>query len=330
MAARLDKNEEFMNDRNSGSIENEVIEIAIKRNPCPKCQGERRFICHCPKKEDGEGENAGGKYEKKEDESKGELPFSAMSFKEFDQLPNGWRKLTAEGKFKEAAEAIVSYLSEAKSLTNYEKCLLHWHAGQEFAKCGETNQAIAHFNLAGQEKDEMIKIFGPAAEHYLLATIAFLERDREQLENQFKAIMAIPMHEYPHSNVVLVPGRVHDMLTYLDEKNYEQIFSLKPSLAPLPDRTEWFQINAQNMMEEGCLVGAYRSIFEKAHEVLQSRSGRSTLISRPPAEDSYPRAKQDNMSSASNVASDDAKTDEPIKSKYSSLPTPFRHRLTKE
>lgn len=182
--------------------------------------------------------------------------YNKMTFHEFDQSENGVRKLIKAKKFEEAAVAITNYLSNVKDLTSYQKCLLNWHAGQTYAKCGKNDLAIHYFNLAAKEQDEMIKIFGPAASYYYEATVAFLNKDRVLLEKQLQEIMKIPIKDYPLSNVVLVPGLVHDMFENFNA-SYSNLPDI-PSLPPLPAQNSWSRIEAKTMQEEGIMVFEYR------------------------------------------------------------------------
>lgn len=199
------------------------------------------------------------------------LPFTLMTFHQFDQSENGVRKLIKEKRFEEAAVAITHYLSDVKGLTAHQKCLLNWHAGQTYAKCGKNDLAIHYFNLAAQEKEEMIKIFGPGANYYYQATLAFLNKDRKLIEKQLQEIMKIPIKDYPPSNVVLIPGLVNTML-----QNFDATYSGLPdiqNLPPLPGQNSWYRIEAKSMQEEGQKVFEYRVKVE-LEKMLQSTNDR--------------------------------------------------------
>lgn len=185
-----------------------------------------------------------------------ETDYINMTFEEFDQSPNSYcRKLTAAGKFEEAALAGVDYLTKnANRLNPYQKCVMRWHVGQGYATCGKKDLAIEYFNLAGEDKDNMAKLFGPAANAYHKATVAFLNHNRELVGQLFQESMMIQMKDYPHSNVVLIPGRIHDMYENLD-KSYQDVFKMDPSLPPHLGENGWYIIKANSMQEEGEKVG---------------------------------------------------------------------------
>ena len=97
---------------------------------------------------------------------------------QFDQTKNGWRKLDSEGKFIEAAELIAAYVkqNQAQITSNPTIQTLYFHAGQEYAMVGEARyeEAITYFRRAYKGKPEW--------DAYVEGTIAFLRRDKTQLE----------------------------------------------------------------------------------------------------------------------------------------------------
>lgn len=187
-----------------------------------------------------------------------------MKYDEFDQYMRSNHSspgLNNAEQFEKDALTLLHYLQDAANLSDTEKCLLHWHAGQDYAKSGQKDLAILQFNLAGEYKNEMIVIFGPAANAYQKATIAFLNKDKESIGHQLQECMTIPITEYPHTNVVLVPGRIHDMYNHPDA-TYDEIFSMKPTLPPLSGKHDWFKIHVTAEQSEGQIVGAYRRDLE--------------------------------------------------------------------
>ena len=183
---------------------------------------------------------------------KSQTELSKMTYQEFDD----YMRSDDRGTPEEAAIATINYLSGAEHPpTGFQKCLLCWHAGQDYAKSGQNELAVRYFNRASESEKEMTEIFGPAATPYHKATIAFLEKDRDSIGQQLQAVMSIPIKDYPLTNVVLIPGRIHDMYENLD-KSYDAIFKMAPSLPPLSGQHDWHQIKAI-AAEEGAVVGAY-------------------------------------------------------------------------
>ena len=98
----------------------------------------------------------------------------------FDSDTCCWRQLSVQGKHAESADLIVAYLHTHKNTQNPHS--LRWHAGQLFAKAGDTTQAIRYFRktyswfytLGGEEGNTW----------YLFAkgNIAFMQRDKQKLE----------------------------------------------------------------------------------------------------------------------------------------------------
>ncbi|OAI48811.1 hypothetical protein AYO45_00620 [Gammaproteobacteria bacterium SCGC AG-212-F23] len=190
--------------------------------------------------------------------SKSRSDLSKMTYLEFDQYMRSGKG----GKGEQAALLLIHYLSDAKNLTNSEKCLLHWHAGQDYAKAGKNDLAIHQFNLASEEKETMSKTFGPTANAYYKATIAFLKKDKETIGKHLQEILAIPMKDYPPlSNLVLLAGRVHDMYEH-PEYTYDQIFAMNASMPPTSDKKNWHLIKASGKPGEDP-IQAYRDILEK-------------------------------------------------------------------
>jgi len=190
--------------------------------------------------------------------SKSRSDLSKMTYLEFDQYMRSGKG----GKGEQAALMLIHYLSDAKNLTNSEKCLLHWHAGQDYAKAGKNDLAIHQFNLASEEKEIMSKTFGPTANAYYKATIAFLKKDKETIGKHLQEILAIPMKDYPPlSNLVLLAGRVHDMYEH-PEYTYDQIFAMNASMPPTSDKKNWHLIKASGKPEEDP-IQTYRDILEK-------------------------------------------------------------------
>ena len=112
-------------------------------------------------------------------------PLLSLSFTEFDQTPNsGWRSLVSYSSSPEeycrAVNLIDSYITHNKSLTDSELAITAFHAGQLSAFAGDGDKALNYFNkgytysLAAQS--------GQAWLLYVRATIAFLKKDEQELE----------------------------------------------------------------------------------------------------------------------------------------------------
>ena len=61
--------------------------------------------------------------------------------KTFDSDTCCWRKLSAEGKYEEAAQLVVNYLQTNKPSNKHS---LYWHAAQLFAKAGNNKTAVKY------------------------------------------------------------------------------------------------------------------------------------------------------------------------------------------
>lgn len=98
----------------------------------------------------------------------------------FDSDTCCWRKLSAEKKYTEAANLIVTYLQSGKPDNKHS---LHWHAGQLFALAQQNPKAIRHmkktYSLA-------YIIFGDADAkawyYYATGSIAFLGNNKPKLD----------------------------------------------------------------------------------------------------------------------------------------------------
>ncbi|HNV68069.1 MAG TPA: penicillin-binding transpeptidase domain-containing protein, partial [Candidatus Ozemobacteraceae bacterium] len=110
-----------------------------------------------------------------------------MSYQAFDQQPNGWRAVGESGTLDqgcciEAAKLIEEYLSRHdRNLENWQRRILHFHAGQMQAFAGEVTAALSHFRNSYDpiEEDRKAPLRWNA---YVRATIAFLQRDAATLE----------------------------------------------------------------------------------------------------------------------------------------------------
>lgn len=99
-----------------------------------------------------------------------------LTYQEFDQTENsGMRALAYAGCSKEAADLIVAYIKK----NDTKQMSLFWHVAQLRASAGETAEAIQYARLS-LKKDEDWSKRPLRWNDYVLATIAFLEKDQEK------------------------------------------------------------------------------------------------------------------------------------------------------
>jgi hypothetical protein len=98
----------------------------------------------------------------------------------FDNDTCCWRKLSAEGKYREAATLVEAYLKQHPKGLN--RMSLNWHAGQLFAMANENTQALRHFHKTYKG---IYKWFGGEDGrtwyYYASGTVAFLQRNKRRL-----------------------------------------------------------------------------------------------------------------------------------------------------
>lgn len=100
-----------------------------------------------------------------------------LSYEQFDQTLNaGFRSLAASGCNKEAADLIEEYIKATKS----PKSSLRWHIAQLRATQGDYPAAVKSAMTVLREKEDF-KADPLRWNSYVLATVAFLERDKEKL-----------------------------------------------------------------------------------------------------------------------------------------------------
>lgn len=100
-----------------------------------------------------------------------------LSYEEFDQtMGSGMRVLSAKGCHSESAELIEAYIAH----NHATESSLRWHIAQHRAMAGEYDEAIQSAKAvlrSGEDLDNDPFRWND----YVLATIAFLEHDREAL-----------------------------------------------------------------------------------------------------------------------------------------------------
>lgn len=100
-----------------------------------------------------------------------------LSYEEFDQtMDSGFRVLSAQGCHGESAELIERYME----VNSAEQSSLRWHIAQARAMAGENSEAVRYARTTLLEKEDFSE--RPLRwNDYVLATIAFLEGDRDKL-----------------------------------------------------------------------------------------------------------------------------------------------------
>lgn len=103
-----------------------------------------------------------------------------LGYQQFDQTPHsGWRALSDEDRYHDAAAMIGAYLTGHASLDRFQRANLHFHAAQMLAFAGDAAGALKHLSSARLDPEP------PGSpvrwNDYVAATIAFLQRERGQL-----------------------------------------------------------------------------------------------------------------------------------------------------
>lgn len=126
----------------------------------------------------------------------------SLSERAFDQdLAGGWRKIAAiPGCEAAAADLIKQYRAQNSGGSH----MLTWHEGQLRSRIGEVEQATRLFSLSRVETDSS------GWNHYVDATIAFLNRDRQALVAARARLIAVPkigelQFRDPAGNIVQLP-----------------------------------------------------------------------------------------------------------------------------
>ncbi|MCR9193629.1 MAG: hypothetical protein NXH88_02800 [Hyphomonas sp.] len=120
-----------------------------------------------------------------------------MTLEQFDRtLGEGWRPIADKSGCKLiAADLISEYSSTRLGIENvHDRRSLAWHEGQLRAAAGQTDKALPLFALAHREKiDNNADV---AWNLYVAATIAFLERDRDALDDAHRKLSALPEPDF--------------------------------------------------------------------------------------------------------------------------------------
>ena len=111
----------------------------------------------------------------------------ALDFEAFDQdMQGGWRYYANQKRFAAAASLIQIYLDRNTGISEFEREVMFWHAGQMLAIDGQEERAIPLMEKSRKKEDDFM-LWNP----YLDATIAFLNKDRPAFDKNLKAVAAI-------------------------------------------------------------------------------------------------------------------------------------------
>lgn len=133
----------------------------------------------------------------------------------FDQdIPvGGWRGLSERGCPAAAADLLADWREmNADRITNAE--ILYWHEGQMRASAGDYAGAIPLFAQARRAVRSDRAATDEAWNAYADATIAFLERDRVELEAARDRLLAIPEPDGWAASVAAAPEMVRDAMSW--------------------------------------------------------------------------------------------------------------------
>lgn len=144
-----------------------------------------------------------------------------LPYEKFDQTPReGWRFLgEVEKNYLAAAKLIDKYINRnIASLKEWQLRILHWHAGQMYAFSDEI--IIARQRFVGSIDKNKSKDTPILWNDYVLATIAFLDKDLEKLKYHQQIIFNGPM-----LNGIIANLDVVDRLIMCFHKTYKEAYS---------------------------------------------------------------------------------------------------------
>lgn len=138
----------------------------------------------------------------------------SLSYQEFDQtMGSGFRALSAQGCERHAADLIEAYIE----FTGAEQSSLRWHIAQLRASHGDYAEA-ASYARASLREDEDFSEYPLRWNDYVLATVAFLEKDREALiKHRDRVAEGVDEHRGNAMNLRLLDALIeHFELSYSD------------------------------------------------------------------------------------------------------------------
>jgi len=140
----------------------------------------------------------------------------SLSFEKFDQdMEGGWRKVAKQpGCEKTAADIVRSYRSNMKQQIS----TLYFHEGQLSALAGDNLNAVAMLRNSFEKED----VYG--WNPYVRATIAFLNRDLQQLKKEREELKQLAKPDDWDDEWPLNLGVV-DRLINCFEKTYKEAYS---------------------------------------------------------------------------------------------------------
>jgi hypothetical protein len=143
-------------------------------------------------------------------------PELELDYDAFDQTPGqGWRKLADEGNHLGAAKLVDTYLEFSDGLEDWQRIILLFHAGQLYAVAGVTGDALSRFRASiHPSESEDLAIRWNA---YVKATIAFLQKDRDQLVKMRDEISRGPEFEGTIPNLDVVERLI---------RNFDQCYAV--------------------------------------------------------------------------------------------------------
>lgn len=142
-----------------------------------------------------------------------------ISYQEFDQTQGkGWRLLAKHACFIESAKLIENYLAMNSTLEVWQKANLYFHAGQMYAVADEYELAIVKFNNAFWNYPKQSPVHW---NEYVLATIAFLQKDKVTLIRYRKIMAQTVGTNQPDPNLPVVDN----MIKHFD-KPYKYVYHL--------------------------------------------------------------------------------------------------------
>lgn len=137
----------------------------------------------------------------------------ALSYQQFDQtMGSGFRLLAKAGCKKRAADLIEQYILH----NNTDQRSLRWHVAQLRASTENYTSAIKNAKLALSEKEDFSKR-ALRWNDYVLATIAFLEKDKSKLIKHRNNVAAAKNEHYGNE----MNMKVLDALIEHFDKSYQ-------------------------------------------------------------------------------------------------------------
>lgn len=153
-----------------------------------------------------------------------------LDYTPFDQTPGkGWRALSEQGRFHEAATLIDQYGKAHPDLPDHQMKMLLYHAGQLYAFDNDFQPAIKRLEEALYEQESTIFHWNARVN----ATIAFLNHDLGKLRQNRAIIAEGPWFNQKPPNTTYVDQLIKDF-----GKPYRDIDPTAWGDKPLPPRRD--------------------------------------------------------------------------------------------